>query len=81
MDFQELGQTIARLRREKKITQQTLADHTGISRTTLSLLEKGRASDIGVRKILKILHYLQHDLAVKTKQSWPTFEELVDERR
>ncbi len=81
MEFDELGAAIARLRRDKKISQQTMAEHLGISRTTISLLEKGRASDIGVRKILKILHYLGHDLAIRNKQPWPTFEELIDPNR
>lgn len=76
MDYQELGATIARLRKEQKVTQTVMAEHLGISRATINALEKGRSGDIGVRKVMKMLDYLGYELAVGDKSPWPTLEEL-----
>jgi len=62
MDYQELGNALSSLRRAKKISQQTLADHVGISRATVNAFESGRAGDVGVRKVLKIADYLGFEL-------------------
>lgn len=76
IDYQELGATIARLRKEQKVTQTVMAEHLGISRATINALEKGRSGDIGVRKVMKMLDYLGYELAVRDKSPWPTLEEL-----
>lgn len=73
-----LGEEVRRLRREAGLTQQQLADFAGISRVTLSGLEAGRASDIGVRKVIKLLDLLGYDLRLREKSRFPTFEELRD---
>jgi len=79
MDFQELGEFLSKSRRSKKISQQTLADHIGISRATINAFEAGRAGDIGIRKILKIIDYLGFELCLKEKSDFPTLEELRNE--
>ncbi|TVP53848.1 MAG: XRE family transcriptional regulator [Halomonadaceae bacterium] len=79
MDFQELSQTLIQLRREQKISQQTMAEHLGISRATINSLENARSGDVGVRKIMKILDYLGFELAVRQKSPFPTLEELREE--
>jgi len=76
MDFKELGGEIAELRRLKKISQQYLANSVGVSRATINALETGRAGDVGVRKVLKILDYLGYEIRIKEKGRFPTFEEL-----
>jgi len=76
MDFQELGGQIAELRGLKKISQQHVADAIGISRATINALETGRAGDVGVRKVLKILDYLGYDIRIREKGRFPTLEEL-----
>lgn len=76
MDFQTLGQTIAGLRQEQKISQQTMADHLCISRATINALENARAGDVGVRKVMKILDYLGYEMAIRQKSPFPTLEEL-----
>lgn len=80
MDYQELGLTIAALRKEKRVSQQRLADHIAISRATLNALENGRAGDVGVRKVMKILDYLGFALSVREKSPFPTLDELRDAR-
>lgn len=79
MDFKTLGMQLSLLRREQKLSQQNLADHVGISRATINALENGRAGDVGVRKVLKIIDYLGYELCLKQKSAFPTLEELRDD--
>jgi hypothetical protein len=48
----------------------------GFSRATISALEKGRAGDDGVRKVMKILDYLGYEVVVREQSPFPTLEEL-----
>jgi len=79
MDFIELGQQIAYLRHQQKFSQLSVAEHVGISRSTLNTLEKGRAGDVGLRKVLKILDYLGYEISLTEKADFPTLEELSSE--
>lgn len=79
MDYHDLGQAIRDLRKAQRVTQKTIADHIGISRATLNALENGRAGDVGVRKVMKILDYLGHQLTIRVKSPFPTLEELRGE--
>jgi len=80
MDFKEFGKTIAIIRKEKKVSQGQMAKDLNISRATISSLENAKVVDIGIRKILQIIDYLDYELSFKEKSSFPTFEELKDER-
>ncbi len=79
MEYKDLGEQISLLRRQQKISQQVLADQVGISRATLNALEGGRATDVGLRKVIKVLNYLGFELAIREKSAFPTFEELRGE--
>ncbi len=76
MKYNEIGKEISFLRRQKKISQQKVANHIGISRSTLNALEKGRAGDVGLHKVIKILNYLGYEISLKEKSALPTLEEL-----
>ena len=80
MDVREFGANIAQLRKEKKVSQEQLVRDLGISRATISSLENGTSSDVGIKKILQILDYLGYELTYKEKSPFPTFEELRDAR-
>lgn len=80
MDLKEFGQNMAKLRKEKKVSQEKLSKDIGISRATISSLENGTSSDVGIKKILQILDYLGYELTCKEKSPFPTFEELKDAR-
>ena len=80
MDLREFGAYIAQLRKTKKVSQEQLSRDLGISRATISSLENGTSSDVGIKKILHILDYLGYELTCKEKSPFPTFEELRDER-
>lgn len=72
-----MGQEVRRLRRERGISQQLMADHLAISRATLNAFENGRTGDIGIKKVMKMVDYLGMELCLRDKSPFPTFEELL----
>lgn len=78
MDFKEFGKDIALLRKQKKISQQSLCDDIAISRATLSNLENGGNVDIGLKKVLQIVDYLGYEICIKEKSSFPVFEDIIN---
>lgn len=61
-----LGKKIARVRNNKGMTQQNLSDKTGISMTTISMLEVGKR-----RVSLKLLQKVASALNVKVQDLIP----------
>lgn len=76
VDFVEIGQQISCLRHQQNFSQQNVSEHVGVSRSTLNSLEKGKAGDVGLRKVLKILDYLGYEISLKEKSEFPTLDEL-----
>ena len=54
MIFNELGQSIKNARKAQGLTQTQVSEAVAVSRKTLSSLETGKISDIGVRKLLAL---------------------------
>jgi transcriptional regulator with XRE-family HTH domain len=82
MDLQQVGQHIATVRRNKRLTQTQLAGLAGLSRATVDAFENGRASDIGTARLVRLLGVLGLDLLVRpATQGRPTMEELFEEAR
>lgn len=79
MYFEELGPQIRAARTAKKLTQEALAQTTGLSRTTVNLLESGTGADIGVKKLIAVLEAVGLELGVskKPKKSAPDFLEMA----
>jgi len=75
----DLGIKIRQARKEKGLTQAQLADLAGITRKTLSQMETGTVSDIGIRKVGRTLDLLGLELAVRPAGAPPTLEELQKE--
>jgi len=65
MRLQDLGSEIRKARLAQGLTQSQLADATGLSRTTINLLENGLFPDIGIKKALAILGELGLDLSIE----------------
>ncbi len=65
MLLSEIGDKIQELRKEKKITQATLAKTVGISRNTLSKLENGYIANISIVTLDKVLNTLGYELDIK----------------
>jgi transcriptional regulator with XRE-family HTH domain len=76
----EIGKTIAEARAETRLRQVDLAAKSGLSRATIDALENGRARDIGVSKLARILTVLGLELSIRTKTNQrPTLDELMKE--
>lgn len=78
MNFYELGKELATLRKNKKISQQTIADDLNISRATISNFESGSNNDIGLKKALQLIDYLGYELNIKEKSPFPSFEDVIN---
>lgn len=77
MDISDLAATIQRARKAKGLTQEGLAKRAGISRPLLANLETGRLGELGVTKLLRILHVLGLDLRLtELNLSRPTLDDL-----
>lgn len=75
----EIGEQIRKERKRRKLSQQTLANELGMSRTTIGLIESGTVQDIGVRKLIRILGYLGLELRVRPAGMPPTLDELRED--
>jgi HTH-type transcriptional regulator / antitoxin HipB len=80
MDLHEIGQTIYTARKQRKLSQQGLAQLLGMSRATISGIENGTVPEIGIRKILAICSVLRLELLAQTKSPRPTLQQLMREQ-
>jgi transcriptional regulator with XRE-family HTH domain len=60
--YQQLGDNIRSLRKDRDLSQQRLADLVGLSRTSLTNIEKGRQHP-PLHTLCEIVEYLQGDIA------------------
>ena len=79
-DLKRIGNQVREARKGQGLTQAALAAETGISRTTLSLLEGGMIPDLGIRKVIRILDRLGFELTTRPAGAPPTLEEIREER-
>jgi transcriptional regulator with XRE-family HTH domain len=76
----ELGEEIRKERKRRGVSQGKIAQALGMSRATISQIESGTVQDIGVRKLIRILEYLNLELRVRPLGAPPTLEELRGEK-
>ena len=81
MDFQDIGQRIRDTRRDSKLTQAALASQLGMSRATISGIERGTVPDIGVRKLMRVCDALGLELRAQSQQKRPSLGDLQRELR
>ncbi len=80
----ELGLEVARLRREKGLSQRELGKLSGLAQSTLARLETGQLSEFGTRKLLRLLEVLGMGLSVSSLRGTGasfTLEDALAERR
>jgi len=65
MILSEIGDRIKGFRKERKMSQETLAKIVGISRNTLSKLENGYIANISIVTLDKVLNALGYELDIK----------------
>lgn len=74
--LEELGQQIKALRKQRGWSQLQLAEMAGVDRTTIGLLERNDYSDIGIRKVQRVVELLGKKLTLGNA-GLPTLDELV----
>lgn len=74
-DLVRISEQIKVLRKEKNWSQQKLADLACLDRTTIGALERYDYSDIGIRKVQRVLELLGKTLSV-TDTGLPTLDQL-----
>jgi transcriptional regulator with XRE-family HTH domain len=81
MDLLEIGLLFKEARKLRRRTQGELAQALGMSRATLSALERGRCQELGVRKLTALLETVGLDLVAGPRKTRPTLDDLRAERR
>ena len=80
MALGQFGRCISDARKEQGLRQIDLATKSGLSRATIDALENGRAADIGVSKLSRILRALGLELSIRpATNERPTLDELMEE--
>lgn len=80
MDMQLLGQTLRDARKQQSLTQADLGERVGLSRATLSGIENGSITEVGIRKVMALCAVLGLELVAQPVASRrPTLHRLVDE--
>ena len=76
----DVGERIATARKGCRFTQLELAKRAGVSRSTIDLLENGRATEIGYSKLVRILAVLGLELRLQPMTpERPTLDDLLRE--
>lgn len=75
----KIGERIRLERKQRKMSQSTLAALLGMSRSTISQIENGTVQEIGVRKLIRIMEVLDLELRVRSADSPPTLDELRED--
>jgi len=65
LNLLELGDTVKKLRKERGLTQEMLAQKANISRATLSKLENGNIAQVSIVTLNDILNHLGYELDMK----------------
>lgn len=79
-DLTDIAREIRSLRKQQRLTQHELAERARVSRPLIAKLEGGQLPELGVGRLLRILHALGLDLRLTTlNRKRPTFEDLLQE--
>ena len=80
LNLKEIGVQIAAARKARKLKLMDLAAKAGVNRTTIYLLESGRATEIGYSKLVRILVAVGLELRLApVAQERPTLDDLLKE--
>jgi transcriptional regulator with XRE-family HTH domain len=72
-NIERLAKTLRSTRRERKLSQQVLADRAGVARRTITNAEG--AENVGVRELCRIVNALGYELVIRPMDT-VVFEEL-----
>jgi transcriptional regulator with XRE-family HTH domain len=77
----EVGEALQRLRLQKRLTQEELARHAGVSRVTLSRMETAAKGDMSVSALLRLARVLGHELRLVERGRRRTLDDVLEEQR
>lgn len=80
-NLSDLGREVARLRREKGLTQKELGAMCGLAQSTLARFETGSVAEFGARKLLRLLEVMGHGLSVTPGRPPFTLDDALEQRR
>lgn len=78
--LQELGESVARTRRELGLKQKDVAAQAGITAESLLRFERGQVSEFGARKLLAVLAVLGMEMSFVKSGLSGSLDELRRER-
>jgi HTH-type transcriptional regulator/antitoxin HipB len=81
MNLEQIGVVLREARKASGQSQQELAKPLGMSRATISAIENGTVSEIGVRKLMALCAALGLSIHVSVPETRPTLFELREENR
>jgi transcriptional regulator with XRE-family HTH domain len=77
-DLIQIASEIRGQRKKRRLTQHELAERARVSRPLIAKLEGGQLPELGLGRLLRILHAVGLDLRVTTfNKKRPTFEDLL----
>ncbi len=79
MSIFEIGEILRTARRAQNYSQEEVALALGMSRSTISGIENGTITEIGIRKVLALCAHLGVELVAHKKSARPTLAELQQE--
>ena len=77
----DVGLELARLRKEKGMTQKELAALSGLGQSTLARFETGGVAEFGSRKLLRLLEVLGYQMSFMPAKRMFTLDDALDERQ
>ena len=81
VDLPSLGLEVARLRKEKGLTQKELGSLVGMGQSTLARFETGQVAEFGSAKLLRLLEVLGHALATVPLTQKFTLDDALREKQ
>ena len=81
MEIKEIGTEVAKARRERGLSQDKLAKASGVSRITISKLERGDISELGIRKLGRVLAVLSLEITLRHASALPTLDDMLPRPR
>ncbi len=81
MILPEYGDLIRQARRKAGLSQLKLARSLGMSRTTISQIESGSISEIGVRKLSTLCQRLGLELTIRPIEGLPTLQQAYERKK
>ena len=81
MTLTDLGIEVARARKERRLSQSELGIAAGLARQTISALERGAITDLGIQKLMRLLEVLDMELVVRSAGHPVTLDDLRPKSR